>query len=644
LIATGRKKVQDASQIDDDDAKLDELETLQNKIADQLSELSNAEVLPSGYKSNSSSFESSEVGFSSSNWLLRVCQVQPWLRLNDDLDSKLAEVDPFAVANKFFLELSPHVQEDCVTENEKNLRLTLIGAEVLAERLDAALRLQIQFSELCETLNKKSATEMWIEAWEEEGDLDGATSEQIRATSETWDISEFSYWAGQGNLNLNPSYQRGDVWPTSDAQKLIESILRGIPLPSIILLNPSGDKKITQYEVVDGKQRLTSILRFIGQHPEAVKLVKTESAKYPSAKLEELFQKDYRKFRKVWKRVVGSTLTDKLETQLYFPFPLKGSSKALRGSLKELAGKYYCEISNVTIDVGKRQETVNQVFERKSQYKIPLIEYSEATPRQIQEVFHLYNKQGKHLNAEEIRNALFHDVELVKLLLVASGDNRNAKVLAPYFPPDEYELFAEISGCLDGYKFGAARYKRTKMLSWLTALLFQPSEENGALTIRSTAKQIDELLSTIRETASHKLSRKPVLVEYVRELEKCLVSHSSTDCWNAKFRDDDNGQKWQELQLVASLVGVFLLGANGNDVSGTLNTYRKEILEFTRSHRRPENTQNKTQWGFIGEVALGLLEIARVDLDALQLALMGRYGVSCLTTLKAARLHYKPRV
>ena len=630
--------------IDEDDTKLDELETLQNKIADQLSELSNVDVLPAGYRSTGSFFEASEVSFSSSSWLLRICEIQPWLRLNGDLDSKSAEVEPFAVANKFFLELHPQAQETCVTANENNLRLTLAGAEILVERLDAALRLQNQFSEWCETLNKKNATEMWIEAWEEEGDLDTATSEQIRATSETWDISEFSYWAGQGNLNLNPSYQRGDVWPTSDAQKLIESILRGIPLPSIILLNPGGDNKVTQYEVVDGKQRLTSILRFIGQHPEALKHVKKESAKYPDAKLDDLFQKDYRKFRKVWKRVVGSTLTDKVETQLYFPFPLKSSSRALRGSLKDLAGRYYCEISGVTIDVGKRQETVNQVFERKSQYKIPLIEYSEATPRQIQEVFHLYNKQGKHLNAEEIRNALFHEVELVKLLLVASGDNRNAKDLAPYFPHEEYVLLDEISGCLDGYRFGTARYKRTKMLSWLTALLFQPSEENGELLIRSTAKQIDELLSTIRDTPSHKLGRKPTLVEYVRELEKCLTAHSSADCWYAKFKDDDNGQKWQELQLIGSLVGVFLLNASGNDASEILGTYRKEILEFTKSHRRPENTQNKTQWGFIGEVALGLLEIASIDLDMLHVVLIDRYGVSCLATLKAARLHYKPRV
>jgi hypothetical protein len=164
--------MQNDSQSDDfdDDAKLDELETLQNKIADQLSELSNVEALPSGYKSFGSSFESSEVNFASSSWLLKVCQVQPWLRLNDDIDSKLAEVESLTIANKLFGELHLRPQEICVTADDGNLKLTLVGAEVLADRLDVALRLQNQFSEWCETLNKKSATEMWIEAWEEESE------------------------------------------------------------------------------------------------------------------------------------------------------------------------------------------------------------------------------------------------------------------------------------------------------------------------------------------------------------------------------------------------------------------------------------------------------------------------------------------
>src|SRR3546814_4844175 len=52
---------------------------------------------------------------------------------------------------------------------------------------------------------------------------------------------------------------------------LIESILRGIPLPSIILAKVSNSQR---YQIVDGKQRLTAILRFMGSHPEGVENAK----------------------------------------------------------------------------------------------------------------------------------------------------------------------------------------------------------------------------------------------------------------------------------------------------------------------------------------------------------------------------------
>jgi hypothetical protein len=132
-------------------------------------------------------------------------------------------------------------------------------------------------------------------------------------------------------------------------------------------------------------------------------------------------------------------------------------------------------------------------------------------------------------------------------------------------------------------------------------------------------------------------------VEYARDLEKCLLAHSSNDCWYGKFKDEDSGQKWQELQLVATLAAVFLHYVSGEDTEEFLRLRRKDLLEFTRERRRPENAQNKTQWGFIGEVVLGILELANVDLAHLENVLLDRYGVNCLPTLRAARIHYKPR-
>lgn len=624
----------------------DDLEILQNKVADQLSELSMAVEMPTEFRRPGESFESCEVDFGSSGWLLRVIQIQGWLYPSEEIPVRSAETDPFTSAKNLFAAIGVEDPSTCLQETNGVVKLNTTGADYLATRLDSALSLQQQFLDNLEITNKRQATNQWIEAWDEETEREAPAPEPIRAKSTTWSICDFSSKAVKGHLNLKPSYQRGDVWPTSDAQLLIESILRGIPLPSIILLKPKGNSQ-ARYEVVDGKQRLTSILRFIGQHPAARQRVKEADDLHPGANLRKHFDEDYKKFRRTWKSIVGEVLTDKLESEYYFPFRLAQSSKALRGPLAPLAGKYYHEIRNMEINIADGQDEVINVFEHSSDYKIPLIEYTDASPKQIHEVFHLYNRQGKHLNAEEIRNALFHDVDLVRLVLVASGDNPAVEILAPYVPEADHPLLRNISRYLNGYSFGVARYRRTKLVSWLFALLFQSAESNGDLTIRSTAKQIDTFFSSIREKAAsgtiHKMASEDVLVQLVRDVEKCLDVHSSADCWSPIFCDDDRGMKWQELQLVASLVAVFLIGVVVESPGDVLEMYRTDILTFTKNHRRPAKTQNKTQWGFIGKVAIGLLEVVGVDLATLDSLLAEKYGTSCIPTLQAAVQYHEPR-
>ncbi|MFY9310775.1 MAG: DUF262 domain-containing protein [Bacteroidia bacterium] len=64
-------------------------------------------------------------------------------------------------------------------------------------------------------------------------------------------------------LNLNPGFQRSSVWSNKDRSKLIESILRNYPLPAIFLYHREENGRII-YDVIDGKQRLETILMFMG--------------------------------------------------------------------------------------------------------------------------------------------------------------------------------------------------------------------------------------------------------------------------------------------------------------------------------------------------------------------------------------------
>jgi hypothetical protein len=59
-------------------------------------------------------------------------------------------------------------------------------------------------------------------------------------------------------LNLRPEYQRRLVWDIEKKSRFIESLLMNIPVPPIFLY----ETDLNRYEVMDGQQRLNTILEF----------------------------------------------------------------------------------------------------------------------------------------------------------------------------------------------------------------------------------------------------------------------------------------------------------------------------------------------------------------------------------------------
>ena len=62
-------------------------------------------------------------------------------------------------------------------------------------------------------------------------------------------------------INLDPGFQRNSVWTPSDRKRLIQSIVSNYPLPSVFLYKRHHNGRLV-YDVIDGKQRIETILMF----------------------------------------------------------------------------------------------------------------------------------------------------------------------------------------------------------------------------------------------------------------------------------------------------------------------------------------------------------------------------------------------
>jgi len=80
-------------------------------------------------------------------------------------------------------------------------------------------------------------------------------------------LGEIVRMAEANELIRAPEYQRKFRWSEDDESYLIESLFLGLPVPSIyVASNPDGT-----WEVVDGLQRLSTLIHFMSSKPEMLK-------------------------------------------------------------------------------------------------------------------------------------------------------------------------------------------------------------------------------------------------------------------------------------------------------------------------------------------------------------------------------------
>jgi hypothetical protein len=142
-----------------------------------------------------------------------------------------------------------------------------------------------------------------------------------------YSISDFMEWRANGILDLSPEFQRRGVWTRAAKSFLIDTIVRGKPIPKLLLTQSLKDKRNLR-TVVDGQQRLRTIFEFLGDdftilraHNEAYARkafselpedVQTEVLKYEVG-VDVIFDADYKDLLDIFARI--NTYSVVLNTQ-----------------------------------------------------------------------------------------------------------------------------------------------------------------------------------------------------------------------------------------------------------------------------------------------------------------------------------------
>jgi len=87
---------------------------------------------------------------------------------------------------------------------------------------------------------------------------------RIKADRASYTALDFNGWRETQSLVIAPGFQRRSVWGRAAKAYLIDTILRGLPVPPIYLrVRQSEDKTRTIREVIDGQQRISAVLDYV---------------------------------------------------------------------------------------------------------------------------------------------------------------------------------------------------------------------------------------------------------------------------------------------------------------------------------------------------------------------------------------------
>lgn len=234
------------------------------------------------------------------------------------------------------------------------------------------------------------------------------------------------------NINLTPSYQRAFVWSKKSQKKLINTILNNYYIPEVILgIVKEASNSEHKLEVLDGQQRITTILRFINN-----KITVPEGTIVKDKDISGYFYKDLPLDIKevvdtFTLNVVKIEGTQKEREEMYRRFQNGESLKkseirySMSGEIKEYIHKmlehpFFLEGVKFT-SKGNKRKKFNEVCEQ-----LILLEIKGITTIKDKNIVYMYDEYNQVGIPKEIKENIMNKLNFLN----DAFNNRNSSILA----------------------------------------------------------------------------------------------------------------------------------------------------------------------------------------------------------------------
>lgn len=168
--------------------------------------------------------------------------------------------------------------------------------EVVANTLDEMFIELEKYGQLDEEIENKIS-----DLYENETERESITAYNIKHWVSNRSFGELIDMFNCGEIK-KPAMQREFVWDAQKSSRLIESIILGLPIPPLFLLEVGNN----EYELIDGFQRLTTVTNYVNGAPwNAVENGKNKRKSKLSGKImEELIGKSFEQLEPEYQRII----------------------------------------------------------------------------------------------------------------------------------------------------------------------------------------------------------------------------------------------------------------------------------------------------------------------------------------------------